>query len=88
MRSRFNLVTASRISSGASGLANGRLAANDLEGFRAEGVVTVLVDLDALIGVFLAGFIEIRIPQEIGKIASIQAFTSVVVVKIRHGCHR
>ncbi len=36
--------------------------------------------------VFLAGFMEIRIPQEIGQIANWQVVSKRNVAKIRHHC--
>jgi hypothetical protein len=76
------------MSSGASGLAMLRRTAKDLAGLIDEEGFASLLDLVTLFSVFLAEFIGIRIPQEIGKMASLQAFTWLDQFKIRHGCHR
>ena len=46
--------------------------------------LTALDSLGSLGRVFLAGFIEIRIPQEIGCIAELQYTSKLHVAKIRH----
>lgn len=54
-----------------------------LAGFVVAMGFIVLVDA---MGDFLAGFIEIRIPQEIGDIADTQEAAKVDVAEIRHDC--
>jgi hypothetical protein len=46
--------------------------------------LTALTALWGCVGVFLAGFMVVRIPQEIGKIVCTEVLAGVVGLEIRH----